>query len=68
MTRYVPVIAVAPEGIADRISKWANDPVALAALEPVAELMGRNGWTPEMVMAGVVLAFGVEHGAVEATR
>lgn len=68
MTRFVPIIAVAPIGIAERIAEWASDPAAAEALEPLADLMDSNGWTGEMLMAGTVLAFGVTHGALGGAR
>ena len=55
MTRYVPIVAVVPEAVALAIDTWAEDPVALEAVAPLAALMERNGWTVQMLLAGIAV-------------
>ncbi len=60
MTIYVPVICLVPAGIADRLAKRSEDPAASMSAGPLAEVMERNGWTPEKLVGGVALSMGVE--------
>lgn len=59
MARYVPIVAVVPQGVADRLAVWASEAPPLEQHPEVAELLERNGWTTEMLLAGVLLAEGL---------
>ena len=62
MSRVVPVVALVPEDVARQLETWAADPASIAALEPLADRMAKNGWQPYMVLAGSVLASAVRSG------
>lgn len=59
---YVPVIALVPQRIADRLDEWAEDAAVVDATSPLGEKMARNGWTVHMILAGSALSLGVESG------
>lgn len=59
--KYVPIVALVPENVARIVADYAAAPEAQAVTTLLApETMARNGWTPEMVMAGVLLRVGAE--------
>ena len=60
MTRYVPIVVVVPESTQRLLEHYANTPEAVAAREPIADLLDRNGWTGEMVVGGSCLVVGIE--------
>lgn len=60
MTTFVPVIGLVPERVATRLDEMAEDPAVVVALEPLREIMERNGWTPAMMLAGTMIRVGVD--------
>lgn len=60
--RYVPVVAVVPLHVATQLQQWAAEAPEVAeleAIEEVAALLERTGWTIEMLLAGTCLAEGL---------
>lgn len=57
--RYVPIVVVVPEPTLRLLGRYANAPEAVAAREPIAEMMAANGWTGEMILGGAALTQGL---------
>ena len=69
--RFVPIVAVVPEWVADMLPDLAverraglSDPAAERALQ---DMQKRNGWTTEMLVAGLTLAAALKQYREEET-
>lgn len=58
MTRFVPIVALVPEGIPEQLAARAAvvmDTGTTAANAELLAAMDANGWTHEMLVAGAII-------------
>lgn len=54
--KVIPVVVLVEEGVQGALTRLCEFDDVAAELEPLREKMEANGWTPEMLMGGMLLS------------